>query len=732
MRRKTTRTSRSLSASTENPRCAPLSALLLFTALTASPLPSSAWAGPTTDNLLITDRPSVLVIKANEDDGTELNDSEWNPDGYPAGINAIGRAPEGDLLSVGLRFDASQLEAGERIRYARLRLAGMGGEVQSLVPVEIRGILAPSAEPFSQESRPSQRSPKTVWGVFWQIDEPWLEGAMRSPLLYDSPNLAPIINEILALPDWGSGEAGKVLAFELAADSCAWDEANYIHFEDHSIDAEVGSPATLEIYQSVYDTFLGSEMLGRVTGSSATVHLYSLLNTDVYVSYGTSPGEYTQTTLLHEDQPRAEGIEIVLDGLQPDTQYYYQLSYREAGVGECEEAEEHTFHTQRASGSPFVFAVSADEHVGWINHLPKDLLSENLHRQTLDNIGADGPDFLISLGDSGIGIETETPAPFAYRPPESTALQMKATSLAIVSRRYLNAIAHSIPYYLVIGNHEGEQGWFYDAEREWTIHTSSAGINTAVRKQLFTNPFPDGFYSGDTTEVTGIGQHNSYYAWEWGDALFVALDPYWHTLRKPHHYGGPATGDRWDWTLGKEQYDWLWETLSGSGAKWKFVFIHHLTGGTRTYGDGGIECAKYKVAGLPTFEWGGEDEAGNAVFAEMRPGWNHGPIHDLMVDTGVTTLFHGHDHFFGVQSLDGIVYLECPRSSDRLYAFGRVRMGGYEQGDAVRSSGHIRVSVGPDSVEIEYVRAYLPGDGENGAVAYALTLPSKSTRAVRF
>ena len=189
MRHNTTRTSRSLPASTESPRCTPLSTFLLAATLLASTLPSITLAEPTADNLLITERLPVLDINANEDDGTELNDSVWNAEGYPAGINAIGRAPEADLLSIGLRFDASQLEAGERVRYARLRLAGMGGEVQSLVPIEIRGILAPSAEPFSQESRPSQRSPKTVWGVFWQIDEPWLEGAMRSPLLYDSPNL---------------------------------------------------------------------------------------------------------------------------------------------------------------------------------------------------------------------------------------------------------------------------------------------------------------------------------------------------------------------------------------------------------------------------------------------------------------------------------------------------------------------------------------------------------------
>ena len=43
--------------------------------------------------------------------------------------------------------------------------------------------------------------------------------------------------------------------------------------------------------------------------------------------------------------------------------------------------------------------------------------------------------------------------------------------------------------------------------------------------------------------------------------------------------GGLAAGFRdegWDWTLGKTQYDWLFDTLHGSQARWKLVFIHHL------------------------------------------------------------------------------------------------------------------------------------------------------------
>ena len=52
-----------------------------------------------------------------------------------------------------------------------------------------------------------------------------------------------------------------------------------------------------------------------------------------------------------------------------------------------------------------------------------------------------------------------------------------------------------------------------------------------------------------------------------GDALFVVLDPYWYTTTKPHHGGvGVGSGDRWDRTLGREQYDWLRDTLASSSA----------------------------------------------------------------------------------------------------------------------------------------------------------------------
>jgi hypothetical protein len=89
-------------------------------------------------------------------------------------------------------------------------------------------------------------------------------------------------------------------------------------------------------------------------------------------------------------------------------------------------------------------------------------------------------------------------------------------------------------------------------------------------------------------------QLQAYYAWEWGDALFVVLDPYWNQPVAPE-----LSGD-WSLTLGREEYDWLKRTLENSTSTYKFVFAHNLVGGLNLDGAmrGGVEVAKY-------LEWGG-------------------------------------------------------------------------------------------------------------------------------
>jgi hypothetical protein len=279
-----------------------------------------------------------------------------------------------------------------------------------------------------------------------------------------------------------------------------------------------------------------------------------------------------------------------------------------------------------------------------------------------------------------------------------TAVSQTAPDQATVDARYryervnFGSLAHSAPLFLVNGNHEGESGWL----------TTSDADNVAIwaaraRLQYFENPVPDGFYTGDSMQEPLVGQRASWYAWQWGDALFVVLDPFWNSTAQPGR-------DAWTLTLGERQYKWLADTLASSPATFKFVFIHNLVGGLDGQMRGGIEAA-------PFFEWGGRNQDGTSGFEQRRPGWAM-PIHQLLVRYGVTAMFHGHDHVYAKQDLDGVVYQEVPQPSAINSASGPNLAAAYHYatGTILSSSGHLRVTVGPDRVTVQYVRAWLPKD----------------------
>jgi hypothetical protein len=222
-----------------------------------------------------------------------------------------------------------------------------------------------------------------------------------------------------------------------------------------------------------------------------------------------------------------------------------------------------------------------------------------------------------------------------------------------------------------------------------------------ARNNYYSNPDPatQPFFTGQMTASGDSGPTRfpaSWYAWKWGDALFVVLDPYWNSL---------TTGGQWTMTLGQAQYNWLKDTLAqgtASGIKYKFIFLHNLVGGLpgTTQMRGGIEAAPY-------YEWGGKNTDGTEGFAANRPSMTK-PIHQLLVDNKVTAVFHGHDHAYVKQILDGIVYQEVPQPSVRNTTGGPASGSGYLSGTIVSSSGHLRVTVSPTGVKSEYIRAWAP------------------------
>ena len=289
-----------------------------------------------------------------------------------------------------------------------------------------------------------------------------------------------------------------------------------------------------------------------------------------------------------------------------------------------------------------------------------------------------------------------------------TITSHQVDSLRKVYRPRLGAVYNSIPFFICQGNHDGEKMYYLD-----TLAPNNLGTwATLWRKFYYANPEPNGFYSGNTVaEGNGIGLPDDYYAYTWGNALFVVLDAYRFDCDSAGDIVAKPNG--WNWTLGQTQYDWLHTTLQNSTAKFKFVFIHHPLGEDR----GGIVPAQY-------FEWGGKERNGNNTFATHRPGWAM-PIHDLFKTYGVNILFQGHDHVFAHEMMDSVTYQEVPMMADATYIKGMVNSSAYTA-DTFENSGYVRVTVSPSCVKVEYVKNYLPqdtgGTNHNKEVKFSYTI----------
>jgi hypothetical protein len=412
-------------------------------------------------------------------------------------------------------------------------------------------------------------------------------------------------------------------------------------------------------------------------------------NTDVFIQYGKTSGKYeseTGASSLQKDQPFKQKI----TGLDKNSLYYYRVCHCTTGEAGFSAGAEGSFHTQRAIGESFIFTIDADPH------FDSNSDSEKL-KATFQNILNEHPDFNLDLGDTFMS--------------EKLALQsfVQVANNYADKRNYFGIFGNSVPLYLAIGNHDGESGGALNGtENNMAVWASKA------RQVYYLNPSPDGFYSGDSKEAPFVGLRGNYYAWEWGDALFVVLDPYWYSA-------GIKGLSGWDVSLGKEQYNWLKTTLEKSAAKFKFVFAHNLIGGA-DMGSGGKSRGGAEAAVL--YEWGGKNADGTWGFDKYRPGWGK-PIHQLLVDNHVTIFFHSHDHFFAKQELDGVVYQECPQPSARNDKNSAAAYG-YVNGVFMSSPGHVRVTVSNNEVIIDYVKTYLPREEiashKNGEVAYSYTL----------
>ena len=455
-------------------------------------------------------------------------------------------------------------------------------------------------------------------------------------------------------------------------------------------------------------------ILGRPAADSIAVHVRAAEGTEVFAEYGqtpgASPGAYTGRTAAA--QTSADNLmELSLEGLQPNTRYYYRVSYRRPGASEDETGQEYSFHTGRPRGSTFSFGVQSDSHPERPG--PGRMFHTDLYTRTMENVAADQPDLYFTLGDD---FSISNQMYDFFQGDRNAMTQATVDAVYLNQRNYFGVMAHSTSLFLVNGNHEEARRHLLGTP----LHDVSIFAGNA-RTRIFPLPAPDDFYTGDPEPVPGVGLLRDYYAFEWGDALFVAIDPYWQSPAPVGMSSGMGMGslaeppwseiqdewealvlppeDPWESTIGDAQYQWLKRTLEESEAKYKFVFAHHVLG----TGRGAVE-----MAGL--YEWGGRNPDGTWEFDERRPDWEL-PIHQLMVENGVTIFFQGHDHLYARQELDGLIYQEVPNPGDPTP--GEVFCNScfhenYLSGDLLPNSGYLNVTVSPEEVRVDYVKSYLP------------------------
>ncbi len=404
-------------------------------------------------------------------------------------------------------------------------------------------------------------------------------------------------------------------------------------------------------------------MVGRPTADSVTLNVVAgKLPVALELSLE-PPGEVRLETTLEAREAR----DLLVDGLEAGREYRYRIAAR---ADDREEVAAGRFVTRRQTGSTFSFALISDTHLPvpapeWLDpesaelFLPEivDYLGARLEvgetiRRAMAQVRERRVDFIVCLGDM-VHYWGGFNAPF----PAAKVADVGYLDL----RTHLGPATAEAAFFAAVGNWDGESGWQPERLRR---------LAREARMRYLPNPQP-------ATYPQGGGEHEDYYAWTWGDALFVVLNvasytPTAHTLSEDDD----GTAD--DWTLGGEQLAWLEATLAGSDERFKLLFIHHPVGGrggdekSSAYGRGGGRAAR--------------------VGEQAR-------VHELMLEHGAGVFFYGHDHVFTDMVADGVHYT-LPGSAGAPWKFPAEETG-YQDFD--ERSGFALVHVAPEELAVEFL-----------------------------
>jgi 3',5'-cyclic AMP phosphodiesterase CpdA len=232
------------------------------------------------------------------------------------------------------------------------------------------------------------------------------------------------------------------------------------------------------------------------------------------------------------------------------------------------------------------------------------------------------PDFIINLGDTtGIGSSYRFKAlGLPESPSTDEERDFVARTLWLRMRKLYSALTPSMPMFIALGNHDGEESWnsLRFRARHWR-----------------TNYFP---LPREGTYAEGGHPQGNYYAFTWGGdsdgrggAEFIVLDC--------TAFCGPAEPRRLEeWTLGQEQLDWLEGVLKKREKHWILPCFHHVLGGWPR----GPEEHRSDVAygrGPLFLEEDYREYAEPSAVEQVR-------LSESAAQAGANAFLYGHDHIF--------------------------------------------------------------------------------------
>jgi len=339
--------------------------------------------------------------------------------------------------------------------------------------------------------------------------------------------------------------------------------------------------------------------------------------------------------------------------LSPATRYEYRVLIKRASDDLFSSAAEGSFITQRKAPSSYAAVLITDPHTGSFPTTSQPALTLD---KVIKNASREDAEFVLALGDN---------VAWAGSREYPQTRSQGAVSAYALYRKQIGPLSRKCPHFGIIGNWAGESGKF--PER-------SIRLVSEVRQAFLPNP-------NHRTYPQGGSEREDYYAFSWGDVLYVMLNVQTYSKpSQPEKLTSPMADVTRidDWTIGAPQMAWLEKTLRTATERFRFVCMHHPAGGN---------------AG----------DASNTLYGRGGSrAWNTGEqrrIHELMKKHKVQIFFYGHDHVFVDNVVDGIHYA-LPGSCGAPWKFTKAETG-YER--FWPDSGHARLRVTPEKATVTFV-----------------------------